>query len=228
MPSLWTGMRLRVTLLWYKPCFFSNVDYFVINSLWKIVLKINIFCYFTSLQKEAKHWVYPSTSCQITIGLHTNCSHTNVFIKVSNIKFSSKPCGWVIFVLHWQASKKIVLFLYVCVSYCAGVDAVNFYVCHLLLLLIYLPYVSGCDETPSSPESHFCYCLFCFNIANLIIFQHLSKYLSHSVWFTDIPSPLSSPSGSAGRKRSAVRTRQSSKHTMVTSERWRKCYQQQC
>ena len=116
-------------------------------------------------------------------------------------------------------SKKIVLFLYVCVSYCAGVNAVNFYVCHLLLLLIYLPYVSGCDETPSSSESHFCYCLFCFNIANLIIFQHLSKYLSHSVWFTDIPSPLSSPSGSAGRKRSAVRTRQSSKHTMVTSER---------
>ncbi|XP_027049465.1 MPN domain-containing protein-like [Pocillopora damicornis] len=34
----------------------------------------------------------------------------------------------------------------------------------------------------------------------------------------DIPSPLSSPPGSAGRKRSAVRTRQSSKHTMVTSE----------
>ncbi|RMX54484.1 hypothetical protein pdam_00021668 [Pocillopora damicornis] len=58
-------------------------------------------------------------------GLHTNCSHTNVFIKVSNIKFSSKPY---------------------------------------------------------------------------------------------IPSPLSSPPGSAGRKRSAVRTRQSSKHTMVTSE----------
>ena len=118
-----------------------------------------------------------------------------------------------------KISKKIVLFLYVCVSYCAGVDAVNFYVCHLLLLLIYLPYVSGCDETPSSSESHFCYCLFCFNIANLIIFQHLSKYLSHSVWFTDIPSPLSSPPGSAGRKRSAVRTRQSSKHTMVTPER---------
>ena len=170
MPSLWTGMRLRVTLLWYKPCFFSNVNYFVINSLWKIVLKINIFCYFTSLQKEAKHWVYPSTSCQITIGLHTNCSHTNVFIKVSNIKFSSKPCGWVVLVIVF----------------------------------------------------------FCINIANLTIFQHLSKYLSHSVWFTDIPSPLSSPPGSAGRKRSAVRTRQSSKHTMVTPERWRKCYQQQC
>ena len=76
-----------MTLSWYKPCYFSNVNYFVINSLWKIVLKINIFCYFTSLQKEAKHWVYPSTSCQITISLHTNCSHTNVFIKVSNIKF---------------------------------------------------------------------------------------------------------------------------------------------
>lgn len=34
----------------------------------------------------------------------------------------------------------------------------------------------------------------------------------------DIPSPLSSPPGSGGRKRSAVRTRQSSKHTMVTPE----------
>ena len=28
MPSLWTGMR--VTLLWYKPCCFSNANYFVI------------------------------------------------------------------------------------------------------------------------------------------------------------------------------------------------------
>ena len=30
LPSLWTGVRLRVTLLWYKPCCFSNVNYFVI------------------------------------------------------------------------------------------------------------------------------------------------------------------------------------------------------
>ena len=30
LPSLWTGVRLRVTLLWYKPCYFSNTNYFVI------------------------------------------------------------------------------------------------------------------------------------------------------------------------------------------------------
>ena len=28
--SLWKGMRLRVTLLWYKPCSFSDANYFVI------------------------------------------------------------------------------------------------------------------------------------------------------------------------------------------------------
>ena len=27
---LWTGMWLRMTLLWYKPCCFSNINYFVI------------------------------------------------------------------------------------------------------------------------------------------------------------------------------------------------------
>ena len=30
LPSLWTGVRLWVTLLWYKPCYFSNVNDFVI------------------------------------------------------------------------------------------------------------------------------------------------------------------------------------------------------
>ena len=30
MPSLWTEVRLRVTLLWYKPSCFSNVNYYVI------------------------------------------------------------------------------------------------------------------------------------------------------------------------------------------------------
>ena len=30
LPSLWTGVRLRLTLLWYKCCCFSNVNYFVI------------------------------------------------------------------------------------------------------------------------------------------------------------------------------------------------------
>ena len=30
LPSLWTGVRLRVTLLWYKHCCFSNTNYFVI------------------------------------------------------------------------------------------------------------------------------------------------------------------------------------------------------
>ena len=30
LPSLWTGVRLRVILLWHKPCCFSNVNYFVI------------------------------------------------------------------------------------------------------------------------------------------------------------------------------------------------------
>ena len=30
LSSLWTGVRLRVTLLWYKPCCFSNANYFVI------------------------------------------------------------------------------------------------------------------------------------------------------------------------------------------------------
>ena len=28
LPSLWTGMRLWVILLWYKPCYFSNANYF--------------------------------------------------------------------------------------------------------------------------------------------------------------------------------------------------------
>ena len=30
LSSLWTGVRLGVTLLWYKPCCFSNANYFVI------------------------------------------------------------------------------------------------------------------------------------------------------------------------------------------------------
>ena len=30
LPSLWKGMRLRVTLFWYKPCSFSNANYSVI------------------------------------------------------------------------------------------------------------------------------------------------------------------------------------------------------
>ena len=30
LPSLWTEVRLRVTLLWYKPSCFSNVNYYVI------------------------------------------------------------------------------------------------------------------------------------------------------------------------------------------------------
>ena len=30
LPSLWTRVRLRVTLLWYKPCCFSDVNYLVI------------------------------------------------------------------------------------------------------------------------------------------------------------------------------------------------------
>ena len=30
LPSLWTGVRLRMTLLWYKRCCFSNANYFVI------------------------------------------------------------------------------------------------------------------------------------------------------------------------------------------------------
>ena len=30
LPSLGTGVRLRLTLLWYKPCCFLNANYFVI------------------------------------------------------------------------------------------------------------------------------------------------------------------------------------------------------
>ena len=29
LPSLWIGVKLRLTLLWYKHCCFSNVNYFV-------------------------------------------------------------------------------------------------------------------------------------------------------------------------------------------------------
>ena len=51
LPSLWTGMRLKVTLLWYKPCCFSNANYFVI-------LLIGYWCqsmYYSSYHKINFH-----------------------------------------------------------------------------------------------------------------------------------------------------------------------------
>lgn len=57
LPSLWIGVRLRMTLLWYKRCSFSHVNYFVIKQTryWSLSRQGHLYSHYNSLSLATKY-----------------------------------------------------------------------------------------------------------------------------------------------------------------------------